>query len=213
MQFSIDDKVMHPQYGPGQIVGVEHRELVEGFEHYYVIELLADNTLYVPIRKMDELGVRRVMSQAKFARVLDTLRSAPRRLSKDFRERQQRIREKVATARPIKVAEAVRDLTGRRQRGHLTKVDRDLLKRARELLAAEMAMATGTDILHAHRTMDTALMGRKVHESDVAEPVRVYGTALTSEQQTLVEKLLKRINGGRADRRRPKAKARKQRKG
>lgn len=160
MQFMVGDKVVHPQYGPGHIVSVQHRELVEGFEHYYVIELLMNgSTLYIPMRKMDELGLRPVMSQAKLSRVLETLRDMPRRLSKDFKVRQARIREKLGTARPIKLAEAIRDLSGRKRRSHLTKVDRDLLDRGREMLAAEIAMATGTDVIYAHEAMDTALRG------------------------------------------------------
>jgi RNA polymerase-interacting CarD/CdnL/TRCF family regulator len=68
------------------------------------------------------------MSQAKLARVLTVLRGVPRRLSKDFKVRQARVREKLATARPTKVAEAVRDLTVRRWRSYLTEVDTRLLK-------------------------------------------------------------------------------------
>jgi len=197
MQFSVGDKVVHPQYGPGQIVGAGHHELVKGIEHYYVIELSIDeSTLFIPMRKMDELGVRPVMSQAKLARVLSALRAAPRRLSKDFKVRQARIREKLATARPIKVAETVRDLIGRQRRGYLTKVDKRLLKRGRDLLAAEMAMVNGIDVIYAHQTIDAALRGGKVREADAAEPVRVIGTGLTSEQQTWVQKLLRRVQAG-----------------
>lgn len=210
MQFAVGDKVVHPQYGPGQIVGVEQHELVEGFEHYYEIELLIHgSTLFLPVRKTDDLGVRPVMSQDKLARVLNILREVPQTLSRDFKVRQARIREKLATARPTKVAEAVRDLTGRKHRSHLTKVDRRLLDRGREFLAAEMAAANEIDALHAERTIDAALNGSDMRESETAlrssevresgasESVRVIDTNLTSKQQTLVRKLLKRARAGR----------------
>lgn len=206
MQFSVGDKVVHPQHGPGQIVTVDHRELVEGFEHYYVVELLKNESiLFIPIRKMDELGVRPVMSQAKLTLVLTILREVPQRLSKDFKVRQARVREELATARPTKVAEAVRDLTGRRQRSHLTPVDTRLLKRCRELLAAEIAAVNGIDVIYAHHTIDAALKAGKaresdtasksseVRESDPAKPVRVIGTDLTPKRQTLVQKLLRQV--------------------
>lgn len=193
MQFSVGDKLMHPQYGPGEITAMENRELMEGFKHYYVIELIMDgSTLYVPMRKMDELGMRPVMSRVKLAQVLATLRSMPRRLSKDFKERQGRIREKLASARPIKLAEAVRDLTGRRRRSRLTKVDKALLNRGRELLAAEMAMVTGTDILYAHETIDAALGSVIARESDESRQAQVSSMALASTPKTLVHKLFRR---------------------
>jgi CarD family transcriptional regulator len=194
MQFSVGDKVVHPQYGPGQIIDVKHRELVEGFEHYYVIELLKNgSTLFIPMRKMKELGVRPVMSQAKLTRVLNILREGPRRLSKDFKVRQARIREKLATARPIKLAEAVRDLTGRRRRDYLTKVDRRLLDEGRELLAAEMAVVNRVDVLYAHQTIDSALSGSRPHKSVTAEPVKETGKAATPERQRLIQKLLRQV--------------------
>jgi CarD family transcriptional regulator len=198
MQFSVGEKVVHPHYGPGQIVGVEHRELVEGFEHYYVIESLIDeSTLFIPVRKTDELGLRPVMSQAKLARVLTTLQEAPRRLSKDFKVRQERIREKLATARPAKVAEAVRDLTSRRKRSYLTKVDKRLLSQARELLAAEMAVVNGIDVIYAHQTIDRALDGDEIHKPAAAEAERAVDMATIPHRQKLIHKLLRQVEGGR----------------
>jgi CarD family transcriptional regulator len=158
MEFSVGDKVVHPQHGPGRIVAVAHKELVEGFEHYYIIESFANQaTWYVPIRQMEELGVRPVMSGDKLTLVLATLRGAPKRLAKDFKKRQQRIREKLGTARPEKIAEAVRDLTYRGRQDYLTKVDQDLLDQGREFLASEMAVAADTEVVEAHAQMDAAL--------------------------------------------------------
>jgi CarD family transcriptional regulator len=177
MKFAVGDKVMHPQHGPGQIERLEHRELVEGFEHYYVVKMLINgSTMYIPVRQMDELGVRPVMSQSKLARVFDTLGAVPRRLSKDFKVRQAKIRDKIATARPIKLAEAVRDLTGRTRSSHLTEVDRRLLDRCRELLAAEVALATEIDVVNAHETLDDALREENEEGSRTPEPAKVANT-------------------------------------
>jgi hypothetical protein len=54
-------------------------------------------------------------------------------------------------------------------------VEEGLLKRGRELLAAEMAAVNGIDVLYAHQTIDAALSGSKVNESDAVEPVGVRG--------------------------------------
>jgi CarD family transcriptional regulator len=158
MKYSVGDKVVHPHYGPGRIINIEHRELLQEADDYYVIELTATgSTLYVPVHKMPELEVRPVMSRAKLALVLKTLKDVPTRLSKDFKKRQEKIRKKMATGRPVKLAEAVRDLTSRGELSHLTKVDGDLLEEARELLAVEMAMVTDSEILDAQEEIDAAL--------------------------------------------------------
>jgi CarD family transcriptional regulator len=193
-KFSVGDKVMHPQYGPGQITGVEHRELVEGFEHYYVIELLMDgSTLFIPMRNVEELGLRPVMSQARLARVFDTLRGMPQRLSKDFKVRQARVRKKLATARPIKLAEVIRDLTGRNRRSYLTKVDRALLDRGRELLAAEVAAVSGTEVIYAHQEMDAALKATTLDKEQESQREEATTPVRELARETLVEKLLKRV--------------------
>jgi CarD family transcriptional regulator len=192
MTFSVGEQVVHPQYGPGRVVGVEHRELVEGFEHYYVIELFIDeSTLFIPMCKMNELGVRSIMSQAKLRRVLKSLQEVPKRLSKDFKVRQERIREKLATARPNKVAEVVRDLTGRKRRSHLTKVDRRLLNRGRELLAAEIAAVNGVDLLYGLQTIDRALGDGGVRP---AAPTQPKTSAEPTGRQRLIDRLLRQFS-------------------
>jgi CarD family transcriptional regulator len=173
MGFSVGDKVMHPSFGAGQITGEEHRELVDGFNHYYVIAVMgARATAYVPIAKMGEIGVRLVMSSSKLTQVLGTLQSLPSTLSNDYKVRHARALEKLKTGLPVPVAEVVRDLTWRGKRRHLTQKDAALLHRGRVRLAAEMAWATDADLVETHELIDgtlrTALAGRS-HELEVAQ--------------------------------------------
>jgi CarD family transcriptional regulator len=158
MQFAVGDLVVHPDYGAGEIVGSERQGTLEDFETSYVIHIAQQGlTLYVPRHRMDELGVRPVMSQAKLAHVLETLRSQPLRLPDDYKERQKQIEEQLKTGRTLPITKAVRDLTWHEQRAHLTKKDSDLLQRGREFLTNEMALATGQDIEAVEETMDVAL--------------------------------------------------------
>jgi CarD family transcriptional regulator len=190
MQFSVGNKVMHPKFGAGEITGEEHRELVKGFRHYFVIKILAtQGTAYVPVRKMIELGVRPVMSRAKLTQVLDTLRGVPRQLSKDYRERQTRIQEELAMARPVPTAKVVRDLTGRKRYAKLTQKDEQLLNRGRELLAAEMALATDVRIPDAQEAIDAALEFALASEAKEPERTQTVDAAPTPTTETLAHKL------------------------
>lgn len=158
MEFSVGDNVVHPSYGAGKITSAEQLELVEGFEHYYVIEIEGKGLIVrVPVRKMEELGVRPVMAHSRLKRVLDTLRSAPRLLSTDYKIRQARIKEKLKTGRPLKIAEVVRDLTWQKRRKNLSGTESRLLDRGRELLATEMALVTDTDPAEAQQTITNTL--------------------------------------------------------
>jgi CarD family transcriptional regulator len=166
MQFSIGDKIIHPRFGAGEIVDEEHRELVDGYNHYCVIRVHRTGaTAYVPKDKMTELGVRLVMSQSKLGQVYETLRAVPRKLSNDYKKRQAGVQEKLGTSLPVPIAEAVRDLTWRSKRKRLTQKDETLLNKGRELLAIEIALVTDTQVLDAQETIDAELERAIVAES------------------------------------------------
>jgi CarD family transcriptional regulator len=158
MQFEVGDKVVHPHRGPGRIVDIAQTAFSEETKRYYVIETLDYGmTLHIPVRRVDELGVRLAMPQANVSRVLDTLRSRPRLLPQDYKERQASVWEKLRTARPIPIAEAVRDLAWHRHSAHLTKKDEELLKRGQDFLTAEVALVSDTQVSEAGERIQSVL--------------------------------------------------------
>jgi CarD family transcriptional regulator len=165
MQFSVGDKVVHPHRGPGRIVDVERQSFLEEAKRYYVIDMPASAlTVRVPVRRVDDVGLRPAMTRDKLARVLDTLHGRPRGLPMDHKERQESVRERVQTSRPIAMAEAVRDLTWHGRSAHLTKTDSELLKAVQDFLAAEIALASDTQVSEAIEAIELAL-------TDVSEEV------------------------------------------
>lgn len=158
MQFSVGDKVVHPHRGPGRIVDEENTSFLNERKRYFVIELsMQDITMHIPAGRMTELDVRPAMHQAKIDRVLDILRSKPRRLPQDYKERQERVWEKIRAHRPIPTAEAVRDLTWRGESAHLTKRDSELLQQGQDFLAAEVALVSDSELSEASERIAAAL--------------------------------------------------------
>jgi len=155
MTFEIDDSVVHPQHGVGEITKIIDEELVEGFDQYYVIELYGqDLTVHIPVVKVDELGLRHTMSQLKLQSVIEVLRDKPRQLPGDYKKRQSRIREKLSAAKPVRIAEVVRDLGWRKDSAHLSRQDASLLEKSRRLLAREIAVVNDVKIDHALQLID-----------------------------------------------------------
>ena len=139
-QYAINDTIVHPTHGIGRIAGVKHEELVEGFEHFYMIEIPEKNmTIHIPMRKMEKVGIRPTMSSTDFPQVLDALRSEPNQLSDDYKTRQKEIRDRISGGLPVDIAEVVRDLTWRQKQNGLTKADSDLLGKGLTLLTDEIA--------------------------------------------------------------------------
>lgn len=160
MEFSVGDTVMYPRHGVGEITDIEHKELVEGFADYYVIDIPKKRmTVRVPIDKTDDLGIRPTMVPAKLDSVFVLLGSEPASLPNDNRKRQDQIRQILGSGVPLEVAEAVRDLVWRREQSHLTKADSDLLAWGEELLTSEIAMITNIDVMEAKQQIQSALTG------------------------------------------------------
>jgi CarD family transcriptional regulator len=206
MAFSVGDKIVHPGIGAGQIVGTKRQEFVKGFERYYVIEIPArDSTVYIPIRKMDDLGVRPIISQAEAAHIFDILSDTAEPLPKDHRERQQRVEDKLGSGCPVEIAQAVRDLAWRKHVAHLTKKDQELLHRGRALLAGELALVTDDSLDDVNEVIADALTPEEAEESEPTEAAQKptasgQSSEVTKQEQGLLEMIRRRLE--RASRRR-----------
>jgi CarD family transcriptional regulator len=158
LQYSVGDKVVHPQYGPGQIAGVESWEVEDGAKSYYVIDMATQRlTVRVAVLKAGEAGMRLAMPLSAFLHVLGTLRSNPHPLPDDPRERQEQIGASLKTGQVLPLAAAVRDLTWHGVRARLTKRDTDLLKQGQVRLAAEMALVSGDDATDSMKLIGSTL--------------------------------------------------------
>jgi CarD family transcriptional regulator len=152
MTFSVGDKVVHPRYGPGHVVGIERWQHLDSERAYYVIEI-PDQALTVrlPVTTANDVGVRSALAPSNLPQVLSTLRSKPQQLPDDYKERQEQIDEKVKTGHVMQLAQVVRDLTWHGERAHLTKRDSDLLRHGQDLLAAEMALVSGQAVSDSNK--------------------------------------------------------------
>ena len=169
MELSVGDMVMHPQYGPARVTGLEDHEWVKGFMHYCVLEVPGQSmTLRLPMLKLETIGLRPIMSEANAAQVMVALGGAAQPLAEDARERQVELQERIKTCAPLEVASVIRDLNGRQRDAHLTRRDSELMDRARHLLTTEIASATGSEVGPVEQAI-SAVLAISVAEESVAE--------------------------------------------
>jgi CarD family transcriptional regulator len=170
MDYTIGQIIIHPTHGPGKIVGIEHQEFVEGFRRYYVISF-ADKqlTVRVPFRRIEDIGLREVMSSARLKQVMATLGDLPNQLPKDFKLRRKKLEMLIFSGAPIQVAEAVRELTWRRVDKSLNVEDKRLLEHGRELLIQEIALVTNDDPHQIQNKIDEALATAVKTKTDEVE--------------------------------------------
>lgn len=158
---------MHPGYGPGVIRGVERREMLGEEKEYYLIEMLgAGGSLMTPVAKADEIGLRPAIDNETVRALLRSLSDQPMELSKDFRERQVDVEERLKEGDVFVAASIIRDLAWYRKDQGLTKRDAQLMQRAEELVAGELALVGDVDLedalLQVQTTMETVVNEKEV---------------------------------------------------
>jgi CarD family transcriptional regulator len=154
--YSVGDKVVHPDRGPGVITGVELRQIVGQAKRYYVIDLLVGGaTLFTPVARAEEVGLRPAIDDASWERLFNLLSERPSALPPDFRERQTKVDERLKTNDVFTAAGVIRDMTWHGQVHNLTKRDTELLQRAEELVAGELALVLEIEIKEATERVRT----------------------------------------------------------
>ena len=108
------------------------------------------------VRRIEQIGVRPVMSAARIAGVIETLESHPLDLPDEFRLRRNTIDKQIHSGYPKRIAAAVRDLTWRETAKYLTEADNEALAEARALLITEVALALEQAWEQAENLVDDA---------------------------------------------------------
>ena len=109
--FEIGDRVVHPQYGVGQIVKLEDREFERGdIRRYYEIHIPDGSTVWVPV-DLSNSGLRRLASKSELDQCRELLRSHPSPLLEDGRVRQSALVAHLKQGTIAAQCEVVRDLS------------------------------------------------------------------------------------------------------
>jgi CarD family transcriptional regulator len=161
MEFKIGDKLMHPTYGVGTLVSIEKQGNDGMATRYYVIELDRDQgRLATPVDKAEELGLRKPVSKEGRRKLSRLFVGRPRKLNGDPRKRRENISERLKEGNFVEVGWVVRDLAWRKSEGHANTGDRRLLKRAKNLLAEELAASDGIKVEEAMERIRSAIERR-----------------------------------------------------
>ncbi|MFQ5855645.1 MAG: CarD family transcriptional regulator [Anaerolineae bacterium] len=145
--FEVGDKVVHPAHGAGVVAGIEEKELIDEFTHYYIIQLTAaEMKLMIPVRTAEAIGLRPVVKPAQIEAIYDTLQARPRDLIDDFKKRQAILVQQLKSGDIVGVAEVVRDLFWRNQASPLSPTESRQLESAKQQLASELSLAEDIDV-------------------------------------------------------------------
>ena len=156
MDFQIGDKVIHKNYGLGEIVQLDEKVLAGRSGRYYVVEI-RDLTIWVPMNDAGECNLRLPTPRDEFKKLLAILRSPGEMLSNDRLERRTQLLERMNDGNLESICRVVRDLSYYRQEKKLNEHDVSVLERAQNFLLSEWNLVLSVSLPEAERELNQLL--------------------------------------------------------
>jgi CarD family transcriptional regulator len=155
MQFTVNDKVVHPIHGAGLITEIAAKNISGERVECVVIRLMVGNAgVLLPTEVIDDTGLRTVVDAKKLSESLKILSSDPEELPKDWRRRIEALRDRVHSGDPCQVASAVRDILARSSISKMNPSEKRVLTEAIGVLAGEVALVKEIAVGEARRLIE-----------------------------------------------------------
>lgn len=142
MKFEIHQKVVYPSQGVGKITDIVQRKFKDEILTYYVIFLeVSDMTVMVPVKRVDELGIRAIVSAEEAQHAIDMMGEAVEPVTSDWKLRYQMNLDLLKKGTVSDIATIVRCLYHRSKVKELPILERKLYDSAKKLLEDEISFA------------------------------------------------------------------------
>jgi len=166
MGFISGDDVVHPDYGVGNIVRLEERQLAEVAMRQYYVLAFGKTTVWMPVLAGAVSPLRLVTAPRDLDPYRKLLKSRPTALDRDYKKRRLGLNEQLAHGSFQVVCEIVRDLTALGWHKPMNELDASMLKKVRANLWQEWAMSTGRPLPEAITEVNALLQaGEQTYKS------------------------------------------------
>jgi CarD family transcriptional regulator len=155
---TIGEKVVYPCQGPC-FLDQTIVKLIDGApKSFYHLVMLSENggELFVPIDKVQAIGIRPLLSRSEIPMVLERL-GRPSHITQDWKRRAGTILSLFTTGSAFDMAEIIGTLTGLRQTKELSVRENWALNRAKALLVCEISEVMEETRTAAEERVDQAL--------------------------------------------------------
>ncbi|MEL0012669.1 MAG: CarD family transcriptional regulator [Alphaproteobacteria bacterium] len=146
LEFSVNDFVVYPTHGVGQVTGIENYEIAGEKLRLFVISFERERmTLKVPITKVKESGLRKLSSRKVIDNALKTLKGRVRIKRTMWSRRAQEYDAKINSGDAVAIAEVVRDLFRGEDQPDQSYSERQMYQAALERLSRELGAVEKTE--------------------------------------------------------------------
>jgi CarD family transcriptional regulator len=169
--FKLNEFVVYPAHGVGQIVAIEEQEVVGFRLELFVISFSKDKlTLRVPTSKVSAVGMRKISDPETARRSLEILTGRARIKRTMWSRRAQEYETKINSGDINAIAEVVRDLYRSEAQPEQSYSERQLYEAALDRMVREIAAVQKSNEIDALKTVETQLQKGQSRASKPAGP-------------------------------------------
>lgn len=148
MDYQVGDKVIHANYGLGEIVQIDEKYIHERQMLCYVVSI-RDMTIWVMADEAGKSGLRLPTPGRDFEKLFAILRSPGEPLPVDRFERKTELLDRMKDGKLASICSVIRDLIFYRQARKFNDYDKSTLERAKDLLLAEWMYSRSVSLVQA----------------------------------------------------------------
>ena len=140
--FKLNQEVVYPLQGVGQIISIEEKDFRNQKLLYYIIYLeVSDMTVMVPVDKAEELGIRAIVNPSESQKALKLITEDFEPVTADWKLRYQMNLDLLKSGSVMDIATVVRTLYHRSKVKELPILERKLFDNALKLLVDEISFS------------------------------------------------------------------------
>jgi CarD family transcriptional regulator len=161
MQFEVGDHVVYPSQGAGVVQEITTRDVLgETQEYLKIVFVRGDMEVLVPLRKGQEVGLRRTVDADELPQLEAAMADADLSLPQQWPPRYRAEQEILAGGHAYQLARLVGVLSKRDLEKGLAATEREVMESAKSLLASEFAVVSGSELSDAEARIAQILRER-----------------------------------------------------
>ena len=141
---NIGDKFVYPMHGAGEITQIEENEVGGVKNSYYIFHMpVGDMKLMLPVDKVEEVGLRELITPAQVEEVIKVLQAETEHLEGSWNKKFHTNLERLKSGDIFEAAAVARNLTRQNSKKKVSSGEKKLLDLSRQLLITELVYVCG----------------------------------------------------------------------
>lgn len=170
MELSIGQKVAYPTQGVCVVEDIKRRDGCSDSTKYYFLRVVSDNSIiFVPTVNAETVGIRPVLSQRQYRKLVEFLGADFAEVSSDWKARSREFGLKLQSGDPFEVADVLKKLTFLSHEKKLSFREQSYLEKARFLIVSEVINADLASEKTFEKKLDE-LIGRACRQHLAIQP-------------------------------------------